>query len=296
MEKYKYLIILVNYYNWQDTNECIDSLIKAKVKIGDILVIDNGSQNDSVREIHQKFPDIKLMQNQTNLGFAAANNIGIKKAIADNYEYVILLNNDTTIEQDSIGILIKTMEANSDASLGTGQIRYYNDKNKIWYAGGKLINYRGLAKHLYKDKSATKINYSKEPDYVSFISGCFLCIRVSILNLLGLLDERFFIYLEDIEYSARAVKNNLKLLYVPQSLIFHKWVGETKLSEQTLYYAVRNRNLLIDIAFGKVAKAYFLIALRLKMICWFFINRILFTTAKNGLKDYYKNYFGPIKK
>ena len=117
--------------------------------------------------------------------------------------------------------------------------------------------WRGLAVHNNKKKH----DFAKpeNPSFVSFISGCYLCIRLSSISILGLLDERFFIYLEDIEYSIRALKNNLRLLYIPESIIYHKWVGETRLSNQTLYYAIRNRHLLIDIAFGKFSKIYFFI-------------------------------------
>jgi len=291
----KFLIILINYSNWKDTIECIDSLFDAGIHSYSILVIDNGSENDSILNLKEKCPSIEIIKNKENIGFSAANNIGINKAISNGYSYAILLNNDTIVSPNAISELIAVMDKFKDASLGTGQIRMYPDKNKIWYAGGRIIGWRGLAVHFLVSKDVKKAKHHIDPQYVTFISGCYLCIRIQDIIKLGLLDERFFIYLEDVAYSARAVKRGCKLLYIPTSVIFHKWKGETKLKYQTLYYAVRNRNLLINIFFPFTAKIYFRIIIFLKMIYWFVTDKELFKAAKKGLEDYRKNFFGEIR-
>jgi GT2 family glycosyltransferase len=187
------------------------------------------------------------------------------------------------------------MDRHKDAAMGTGQIRYHPQINTIWYAGGALVGWRGLAVHFSKDKDVNKIMLGGEPEYVTFISGCYLCIRTSEIKRLGLLEEKFFLYLEDIEYSSRAVKNNLKLLYVPRSIIYHKCRGERQLRNQTLYYAVRNRSLLIDLSFPSIAKTYYFLVIRIKMIYWYFTNNDFFTASRKGLKDYKNNVFGKYK-
>ena len=290
----KYLVILINYNNTEDTIECVNSLYHSGIQTESILIIDNGSKNDSISILKKNYSSIELITNKQNIGFSAANNIGIKKAITNDFTYVILLNNDTIVTPNAISELISVMDKFEDVPLGTGQIRMYPEENKIWYAGGKLINWRGLAVHLHLNKNAEEIKLPLAPQYVTFISGCYLCIRVSAIEKLGLLDERFFIYLEDIEYSARAVKKGFKLLYVPTSVIFHKWRGETKLKNKSLYYAVRNRNLLIENSFNKVAKVYFGFIIMIKMFFWFLTNKDYFNAARKGLQDYKKQYFGPL--
>jgi GT2 family glycosyltransferase len=157
-----------------------------------------------------------------------------------------------------------------------------------------MIPIRGLAIHIGFGKESKNFP-SPELSYTEFISGCYICIRLSDLKRLGFLEEKFFLYLEDIEFSARATKKGLKMLYAHQSVIYHKWRGETKLKYETLYYAVRNRLLLIDLVFPKTAKFYFLAVISLKLIVWGLTDRLLFKAAVKGLRDYRQDYFGEIR-
>lgn len=290
-----FIIVLVNYNNWEDTIECVYSLVEAGINSTNIIIVENNSLNDSYWQLKNKLTKIKIINNENNLGFSGGNNIGIKYGIENNAKYIILLNNDTIVNKDSIKNLINEMEKRLDITLGTGQIRYYHDRNKIWYGGGKLIPWRGLAVHFDMDKDFREIVRPNNPIEINFISGCYMCIRTEHIKDLGLLNDKFFIYLEDIEYSARAINNDMKLMYVPNSIIYHKWRGETKLKYQTLYYAIRNRKLLIDLVFSKYAKYYFNIVVLLKMIFWFITDKELFRAAQNGLADYKNSYFGQIK-
>ena len=289
----KFLIVLINYENWKDTSECINSLKNAGIESSNILIIENDSKNDSLFELQRLFPDIQILKQNQNKGFSGGNNIGISYAIQNHFEYVILLNNDTLIEKNAISLLIEKMDIHKEATMGTGQIRHFPEKKIIWYAGGKLIRWRGLAIHNFENKYAAEINHYKD-EYVTFASGCYLCIRISDIDVLGLLDEKFFLYLEDIEYSARAAQLKLKILYVPGSVIYHKCRGERELKEQTLYYAVRNRKLLIEKSFSKITRIYFSIVINLKMIFWFFKNRKLYKAAKMGMLNYKERIFGEI--
>jgi len=290
-----FLIILVNYNNWQDTIECINSLLQNHIQLNNILVLENGSTDNSLQLLRNSFPGLKLYDTKLNLGFSGANNVGLKYAIENKFEYAILLNNDTIIELNSINILIDAMNQYQDISIGTGQIRFYPDKNKIWYAGGKLVPFRGLAVHTSLNKDVSSIKNQNRPELVTFISGCLMCIRVADLSKLGMLNEKFFLYLEDIEYCARAVRNRLKLLYVPNTVIYHKWRGERKLKTQTLYYAIRNRKLLIKLCFPKIALIYFNFILIIKMFYWLLTDKTLFNSARRGLTDYKNDIFGPYR-
>lgn len=288
----RYLVVLVNYNNWQDTIECIRSLQRGGVRDSSILVVENCSTNDSSKELFREFSGIEIIRNEENLGFSGGNNLGIRRGVKESVDYVILLNNDTLVESDTITTLIREMDVHKDASLGTGQIRYYPETGKIWYGGGRLVAWRGLAVHCDKDKSVDRLPKDQGPQYVSFISGCYMCIRVADFERLGLLDEKYFLYLEDIEYSARAVRNNLRLLYVPKSIVYHKWRGERQLKVQSLYYAVRNRKLLIESSFHEVARFYFSTVITVKMMLWYFMDKMLFAAARKGLDDFRARRFG----
>lgn len=287
-----FLIILVNYNNLHDTIECIDSLVHAGVEYRHIMVIDNASSYPISGEIANISAEIIVESNTLNLGFSGANNIGLRHALKNNYKYAILLNNDTIVEDMAIKTLVRIMDENAEYALGTGLIRFYPDMEKIWYAGGKLVSWRGMAVHFDYNKSEIEKLKDKNLAEIDFISGCFLCVRTSVLKDLGYLDEDFFLYLEDIEYSARASKLGFKLLFTKESIIYHKCNGERKLKEKTLYYAVRNRKLLIEKCFPLYSRIYFTIVINLKLLFWIITNKPLYKSAKKGLKDYKNRQFG----
>jgi hypothetical protein len=288
-----YIIVLINYNNWQDTIECINSLKNSGVKGTNILIIENCSHNDSLEKLKIEAPGIKLISTNKNLGFTGGNNIGLKYALEKNYDYAILLNNDTIVEgKDSIKVLISVMDKHSDVTLGTGRIFYYPDKDKIWYNGGKLIKWRGMAVHFNYRQNKNEVRLNTETKETDFISGCFMCIRLRDLPKLGYLDENFFMYLDDIEYSVRAVKSNLKLLYVPEVVIYHKAVGEEKRTPNLVYYSIRNRRLLINLHFGIISKIYFELVLILKRMLWFVTNKKYYNLLVYAIRDYKNRYFG----
>lgn len=288
-----YLVVLVNYINWRDTLECIDSLKKSGVENSNILIVENCSTNDSFEKIKFDEPNIKIIRTNKNLGFTGGNNIGIRYAKEKEFKYIILLNNDTIVESDNpIRLLVEEMEKHSDVTLGTGRIFYFPNKERIWYDGGKLLQWRGMAIHYNYGKNKNDILLNDKIKNVDFISGCLMCIRLSDINKLGLLNDNFFMYLDDIEYSARAIKKNLKLLFVPQVVIYHKAMGEEQRSPNLIYYSMRNRKILINLHFGSIAKFYFELVLLIKRILWFFVNKRNYKLLQYALRDYKNQYYG----
>lgn len=288
-----FLIIILNYINWQDTSECINSLKESGVNDSNILIVENSSPNDSFEKLKSRFYNVKIICTEENIGFAGGNNIGIKYALDNNFEYAILLNNDTIIEKkNSISLLISEMENCKEATLGSGRIFYYPEKDKLWYDGGELVIWRGMGKHYNYKKKVSEIRLNNQPRFITFISGCYLCIRLRDFTKLGYLDEKFFMYLEDVDYCAKAVKQNLKILYYPESVIYHKSLGEEKRTPNVIYYSIRNRKLLINKNFGLITKIYFEIVLIIKRIIWFLVKKSYFNILTIALKDYNSKYFG----
>lgn len=289
----KYLIILLNYNNWQDTIECVNSLLKNSVNHGNILIIENNSTDDSREKLSQMVPDVKVVKSDKNLGFTGGNNVGIKYAFENDFAYAIVLNNDTIVEaEDSIKNLVDGMDRNPDFTLGTGRIFYYPEKDKIWYDGGSVIKWRASEQHFNFRKKMSEVKLNDDLRQIDFISGCYMCIRLSDLPKLGYMDEKFFIYLDDLEYSSRASSYGLKMLYMPRSVIYHKARGEGKHTPKLIYYSIRNRRLLINLHFGIITKYYFEIVLIVKRFIWFFKNRKYFKILNQAIKDYSRNYLG----
>ncbi len=233
------------------------------------------------------------MQSKKNLGFTGGNNVGIKYAFENGFEFAIVLNNDTIVEsKDSINILIEEMVKHPDVTLGTGRIYYYPEKDKIWYDGGRVIKWRASELHYNFRRNKNEAKLNNDLGEIDFISGCYMCIRLSDLPKLGYMDENFFIYLDDLEYSSRAAKKKLKMLYVPRAEIYHKARGEGKHTPKLIYYSIRNRRLVIKLHFGLMTKLYFEIVLLIKRFMWLIKNRKYFLILNQAIKDYNRKYFG----
>lgn len=159
----------------------------------------------------------------------------------------------------------------------------------------RLIPWKGYAEHYTALKNGM---ISNSPTYkrVTFITGCLMLLRINAVRSIGLLDERFFMYLDDIEYSARAQRLGFDLLYVPQSIIFHKLISQEE-AIYKLYYTMRNRFLLIRTAFSGaprlIAMILFSVAITGRMIIWKFVNEKYYNATRMGIEDYFRGRLGP---
>lgn len=175
-----------------------------------------------------------------NRGFAFGNNIGIKYALAkDDFEAVILLNPDTVISTDAISKLCYAYENNKDA-LFTGRILYYKNPDVIWYDGGSFNEWLATTRHLNIDKKS--LIGTENPTKVSFMTFCFVLIPKKVISKIGVLDESYFMYTEDLEYSYRAKKSGFHLYHVPGSVIWHKAGSGSRRNVSPLfaYYYYKN--------------------------------------------------------
>ena len=293
MNKKFVVIIILNFNKSVDTIECINSLKRINYSDYKIILIDNCSTDDSFKIFSQKFPDIIKFRTEKNIGYTGGINQGFVKAFELNPEFILVLNNDTIVTENFLSELVKTMENNLKVGAAGGLILAEHDRRTIWFAGGKIIHWRGLAVHFSKGNIFSD-KEDKREKLVDFLTGCMVLYRTDLLRICGLEDERFFMYLDDIELSSRIVKKGYKLIYVPKAIIYHK-VFREKENPFKLYYSVRNRLLLINemnrgvIKF--ISKLYFIIVIILKLIFWKLINNNFFNAAKFGLQDYLNNHF-----
>ncbi|MBW6440936.1 glycosyltransferase family 2 protein [Patescibacteria group bacterium] len=232
-------IILLNWNNEGDTIECIESLKKNNYKNYKIIVIDNGSEKESIAKIERQYSDLYIIKNKSNLGFAGGCNVGTKYAIDNNADYVLLLNNDTTVAENFLTKLIRVGEADEEVGILGSKIYYHTEKNRIWFAGGKVNWLKNKGTHLGLDEiDEGQFNEMKEVDY---LTGCCLLVKREVLDKIGVLAEDYFLYYEDTDYSLRAKNAGFKCIFVPESVIYHKISRSTKPgSASYIYYHVRN--------------------------------------------------------
>jgi len=238
MQKEIYIIVL-NWNGRKDTLECLESLKNIDYTNYKIIVVDNNSQDGSVFEIKKKHSKAIVIQNKTNLGFAGGNNIGIKYATENKADYILLLNNDTTVEKTFLNELVKVGDSDKNIGLVGSKIYYYDEPNRIWFAGGKVNWLRNSGMHIGLDIIDNgQFNKKKEVDY---LTGCCLLIKREVIEKIGTLSEDYFLYYEDTDYSLRAQNAGFKCIYAPKSKIYHKISRSTKPgSPSYIYYHSRN--------------------------------------------------------
>jgi GT2 family glycosyltransferase len=144
----KVTIIVLNWNGKADTVECLRSLGAIAYPNFEVVVVDNGSQDDSVKTIRQSFPDLQIMETGANLGYAGGNNVGIREAMNRGAEYLLLLNNDTVVDGRMLQAFVQAARDFPDGALYAAKVYYYGEPTKIWYAGAKWMESRSNFAHL----------------------------------------------------------------------------------------------------------------------------------------------------
>lgn len=230
----KLSVIIVNYNVKFFLEQCLKSVLKATKNITcEIWVVDNNSVDGSVDMLKEKFTSVKLIENKTNLGFSKANNIAIKQSKG---EYVLLLNPDTVVEEDCFEKCISFMDKKPDAgALGVKMLDgsgYFLPESKRGLPTPQVALYKmfGLNKLFPKSKKFGKYHLGFLPanktNKVEVLAGAFMFIRKKVLDKIGLLDESFFMYGEDIDLSYRIIKEGYNNYYFPETSIIH-YKGES---------------------------------------------------------------------
>ena len=217
----KLAIVLVNWNSYELTRDTLESLAKSIYTNFDIIVVDNGSIDESVDLLKKNFPNIILIKLDSNKGFTGGNNVGMQFALGHDYEYIMMLNNDVLVDTHFLIPLITKME--EDKTIGAVQplIYFHHDTNLIWNAGSTFNALLGICdtpNYNHKDPEHQFTSISKKIDW---ITGCAFMIRASVLKKTGLLKEGFFIYYEDVDLSFRIKAAGYSLSYVPTSVIYH---------------------------------------------------------------------------
>jgi hypothetical protein len=243
MKNRKITIIIVNWNGKKDTIECLNSLQSIEYDNFDVLVVDNGSIDDSVQEISRYFPEVTVVATGKNLGFAEGNNIGILDAIKRGAEYVFLLNNDTVVDQNILNVLYRASRCVNDGVILGAKILYYSDPTMIWYAGARWDSRRLVFNHIgMKEHDGEAYEKIADTDY---ICGCALFAHVNIFKRVGLLDERFFLMFEETDFCYRARRQGYRSIIVPEGKVFHKISVSFGGDNSPLYNYFLNRNLLL---------------------------------------------------
>jgi GT2 family glycosyltransferase len=291
-------LIILNWNGYEDTAELLCSLQKVRSQNFNTLVVDNDSKGDDAEKLEINFKGfIKILKCQSNLGFAGGNNEGIKKALGENADYILLINNDTTVEPDFLESLLKVFGKNSKTGIVAPQINYYNQPNKIWTEGGRISRLRGSG-FAYSDRFED--DGVKGDKIVNFVSGCCMLIKKEVFETVGLFDDFFFLYVEDADFCYRVGKAGFKIIVSHESKIFHKIGSSTNNNflNLPLYYTTRNRLYFARKNFRNsylITILYLLFVMFLKSFYWFFTGRFDYiVSVSRAFGDFYRGKMGQI--
>ena len=222
-------IIVLNYNRKDDTLDCLDSLYKMDFPNFRVVMVDNGSKDGTALAVMESYPHAHVIENRRNLMFSEGNNVGIRAALAEGADYVMLLNNDTVVAPDMLSKMVGAMKAHPEAGMAGPMIYYYPPKDGapelIWYAGGIVKLWQGLTAHRgIRERDTGQYN---EVEYTDYVTGCALLATRECLEKVGLLDPSYYIYAEDADLTMRACLAGFKLLFVPNAKMWHKVSSST---------------------------------------------------------------------
>ena len=237
-------IIILNYNAGELLLNCVDSLKKSTYTNLEILIVDNISSDNSQKKCKEKFPDIKLIQNNENLGYCGGNNVGINEAKG---KFIVILNPDTIIEPNCIDELISAYNKFGNA-LYEPKILSLNEKDII-QSTGNMLHVFGFG--FARDKGNKVTNKEESIEKIGYASGTCLFTSREVFDKIGLLDEFLFLYHDDLDLGWRAAQIGINSYYVPKSKIFHVESYSLKWSSKKFYWLERNRKYCLLTHYSK---------------------------------------------
>lgn len=214
------VVVVLNWNGRRDTEECLASLRKVTYGRFKVLLVDNASSDDSVPFVEEHFPEAEVVANAENLGFTGGNNVGMRRALEMGADWALLLNNDTTVEPEFLTTLVSAAQADPRIGVIGPLINYYDPKDRVWFAGGRLSLTWGFSWHV-GNRATDRGQYRGCIDE-DFQTGAAMMISRRVLDEVGLLDEGLFIYFEDTDLSVRARKAGHRVVCCRDARIHHK--------------------------------------------------------------------------
>ncbi len=243
----KIAVIVLHYQNLADTIECLESLKAQDYPNFEVILVDNASNDSDLSLKTKNYPHLYLIRNETNLGFAEGNNTGIDYALERGAEAVLLLNNDTVSSPNLLTAFARAATLYPHGGAFGAKIFFYDNPTVIWHAGGD-VHPQSLRCFHYGCGDSDLDKKWEEARAVGYACGCALFIRKEVLVKVGLMEPRFFLLWEEIDWCWRIRKAGYECLYIPEARVWHKisqsFEGGNR-GPLWNYYYFRNRLLFL---------------------------------------------------
>jgi GT2 family glycosyltransferase len=235
-------VVVLSWNGREDTLACLRSLAEADAPPPSVVCVDNGSTDGSVEAVRDEFPDVDVVENRANLGFAGGTNAGIRHALEHGADWVVLLNNDAVLAPDAIAGFEDAARTRPRAGVLGGKVLFQDPADRVWFAGQRFnarLGYSGRPR-----------GYGR-PDgerYRSIVPvdravGALMAVSRNAISAAGPLDDELFAYVEDVEWCLRVREAGFEVLFVPAARAWHRVSasgGGDSVSTYPLYYGVRN--------------------------------------------------------
>jgi GT2 family glycosyltransferase len=238
-------VIVLTWNHLSDTLECLRSLASLEYPSYRIVIVDNGSEDNTPRIVREKFPNVVVIENERNLGYAEGNNEGIRYALNHSADFILLLNNDTIVDRQFVTHLVTAAQEHPEAAAFGPKIYFSDQPDHIMFAGARWDQDAAVFRYIGQGEQETgKYDILSETET---LSGCAMLLRAELVSAVGLLDTRFFLLWEETDLCSRIRRYGYKLLFVPIAKVWHKGSRSFGgLGPQYTYYHTRNRLLWIE--------------------------------------------------
>ena len=288
-------VIVLNWNNAPDTLECLDSVYASQDPSYSVYVADNASTDSSLSAIQAAYPQATYLEMKENLGFAEGNNRGIRRAMADGAEYLFLLNNDAVVAKDTLAVFRQAAKRHPKAGAIGSAIYYYDDPATLWFSKTQWLKREGV--HVSASRNLD------QPAPTSFVSGCALFIRGSVVKTVGLMDPRFFLNFEEIDWCYQMRRCGFESLYVPGARVWHKVTKSFIGGKQgTMWWYFYGRNQLLWMEKNLSKQECLRLILQIFVPNILFVLQFAFKKDRRGMRiraylrgvwDYLTRRFGP---
>jgi len=224
-------VIVLAWNHVNDTIESLESIIQLDFEGINIIVVDNGSTDGTYEKIKNRFPKIILLRSDTNLGISGGYNLGMKYGIKEKADYILIANNDISVDPTMITKLAEYMENNPKTGIAMPKIfHYYGNRKRLWCTGAKWRQFPPRVK--MTDVDVIDSNKYSKPFEIEYAPSCCLLIRREAIEKVGYFDTNYFFYNDDWDYSDRMRKMEYSIRYVPSAKMWHKVSVSTQKSEK----------------------------------------------------------------
>lgn len=234
-------LLILTWNAKQTVLDCLESVFKIAYDNLHVVVMDNGSTDGTPQALRESYGScIHLIENGENIRYSRGNNAGIRYALEQKADYMVLMNDDVVVHADMVAELVRAAESEPDIGIVGPKIYYFQPDDQIWFAGGLIHLHKGTSEHIgIREKDRGQYDQVRDVDY---ITGCALMAKREVVEKIGLLDPAYLAYYEDSDWCMRARLAGYRMVYVPKAEMWHKISASTggQVTKYKIYHKLRS--------------------------------------------------------